>query len=360
MIKFILFEMALPKGSMPYRKRFLRNTGTVKSGGVSRTVKYGAPRSGMKFSVRPNVRWTQDDEGKVTDDEGRRYALDHLSMTLHKGDIKAGTPTSKKTHAAHAVVLSDVDLHPDNVIHHPTRKRDLNAPKTKLGLPRKTPHAYASGTLVSGGFAPSIDSIDGMERLVYNPKLGVYHLQSDKSARPIIWTKNLIGISDGNPLGVRGGFYVSGYLHAEPNQVFSHSSKNETFVSGEKKISLILDEHALNLLIGDVEMDSLNGAINKVLNEGVPLGPVYEIDRIRNMLINFGYNPLISGIEFSKASAAGNQVFENPDGSKVSIVVAGTDKTHGNWTFESKMKTKCGKSKKALEILLLNHAMGDD
>ena len=359
MIKYILLEMALPKGPMPYRRKFLRNTGTVKSGGESISVSYGAPRTGMKVNVRPNVRWTQDDEGKVTDDKGRTYALDHVSMTLHKGDIKAGTPTSKKTHAAHVVVLRDVDLNPDNVIHHPTRIRDLNAPKTKLGLPRKTPHAYAHGTLVSGGFAPSVDSIDGMERLAYNPKLGVYHLQSDKSARPVVWTKNLIGIADGNPMGIRGGFYVSGHLHAEPGQVFAHSSKNETFVSGEK-IALILDEHALNLLIEEVEMDSLDEAIDKVLNEGASLGPVYEIDRIRNMLINFGYNPLISGIEFAKASAAGNQVFENPDGSKVSIVITGTDKTHGTWTFESKMKTKCGKSKKTLELLLLGHAMGDN
>ena len=94
--------------------------------------------------------------------------------------------------------------------------------------------------------------------------------------------------------------------------------------------------------------------------EGVSLGPVYEIDRIRNMLINFGYNPLISGIEFSKASAAGNQVFEHHDGSKVSISVVGTDDSRGTWTFESKMKTKKGKSKKALEICLLNHALGDE
>lgn len=458
MIKYNLVEKNLPAPKSKYRKRkFKTSSGKT----------YKSPTAGSTVSVRPNVNWFKDDDG--------RNALDHLSMTLHKGSIKSGTPEGPKSHAAHAVVLTDVNLHPDDVINHSSRKRALSKGLNKKGFPYKDPHAFAHGKLVSGGRAPDVGSVAGMKRLKYDIVQGYYHLEGDANKKPVIHANRMVAIADHNPLGVRGGFYVSNVKHARKNTKFAHQSQEESYVEATG-VELLLDEEAYRLLIEDrgSSMPSLDEAINTVLNEGstlekpsskgdliyrvakshgysnvdvegtmlrhddghaliinpdggwihkhskedkmvdgkggrsldthlekhhggpkslgaalarghkvvyrysdgpkkgqvhavVPeinegasLGPVYEIDRIRNMLINFGYNPLISGIEFAKASAAGNQVFENPDGSKVSIVITGTDKTHGTWTFESKMKTKCGKSKKTLELLLLGHAMGEN
>jgi hypothetical protein len=343
LINYNLIEKILPAAKSKYRKRAFKT-----SSGKS----YKVPTSGSRASVRPNVNWFKDDEGRNT--------LDHLSMTLHKGDIKKGNPDGPKSHAAHAVVLADVNLHPDVVINHSSRKRALSKGLNKKGFPYKDPHAFAHGKVVSGGRSPKIDSIKGMKRLKYDIVQGYYHLESDKEKKPVVRAKEMVAISDHNPLGVRGGFYVRNVKHAKKNSQFDYQTQEESYAEDDT-IELILDEEAYGLLCEgrDTPMTSLNEAIETILHEGDKLGPVYEIDRIRNMLINFGYNPMISGIEFAKASAAGNQVFEHCDGSKVSICITGTDKTHGTWTFESKMKTKAGKSKKALELLLLNHAMGD-
>ena len=343
MINFLLIEKILPAPKSNYRKTNFKSP----SGKA-----YKPPKAGALVSIRPNVNWFKDDSGRNT--------LDHLSITLHQGDIKKGKPSAPKSHAAHAVVLSDVNLNPDVVINHASRKRALSKGLNKQGYPYKDPHAFAHGKVVSDGRAPRIESLKGMSRLKYDIAQGYYHLESDKNKNPVIHAKEMIAMSDHNPLGVRGGFYVRDVKHARKHSRFDYQSNEESYASVDT-IKLVLDEEAYSLLCEGrrASMTSLNEAIETILHEGATLGPVYEIDRIRNMLINFGYNPMVSGIEFAKASTAGNQVFEHCDGSKVSICMTGTDKTHGTWTFESKMKTKAGKSKKALELFLLNHAMGD-
>lgn len=165
------------------------------------TSTHPAPRKGSKYWARPNVRAVAG-------------GVRHEGVTLYASPLTALTsPTpGKKTHAADSLVMSDVDLSPELVIHHPTRKsaiRKLQSVDTEVKKGRRTPHAYAYGKVLIGGRSPKVD-VSTMARLQYSLGGGHYHLDDDKSKKVVTGADLLVMVPDGHQEGVRGGFYVAG------------------------------------------------------------------------------------------------------------------------------------------------------
>lgn len=87
-------------------------------------------------------------------------------------------------------------------------------------------------------------------------------------------------------------------------------------------------------------------------------GQISELDSVRRLLVAFGYTPDI-GVDLAQNMKDGLHVYKQNDGSKVSIKAYGNEGDYSSWAFTAGNSQKTGKSKKALEIHLLSHVLGE-